>query len=247
MANTQGDRPCRHPLDPLVDVMARLRGPDGCPWDKEQDHLSLRPYMIEEAYEAVDAIEAGDTDRIVEELGDVLLQVVFHSQIAAEAGRFTIEDVIRAISDKMIRRHPHVFGNVSAPDSETVLRHWEQIKKDEAASQHSKNGDAPASLLDGISINLPALTRAEKIQARAARVGFEWPDVHGALKKVSEEWQEVEEARREGDADRLHQEWGDLLFSLVNVARYLNIDSETALRDAANKFQRRFHHIEARA
>lgn len=243
MANTPGERPCRHPLDPLVDVMARLRGPDGCPWDREQDHLSLRPFMIEEAYEAVDAIESGDADRLVEELGDVLLQVVFHSRLGEEAGRFTIDDVIRTVTDKMIRRHPHVFGDAVATDSATVLRNWEAIKKSEAPG-----GDEGApSLLDGTPRHLPALLEAEQVQARAARVGFEWPDVAGALAKVQEEWQEVEEARKSGDSRRLHEEWGDLLFALVNVARYLNINSELALRETTARFRRRFAHVEAGA
>lgn len=232
-----------HPLDRLLAVMARLRGPDGCPWDKEQDHQSLQPYMLEEAYEVVDAIASGDTDRLVEELGDVLLQVVFHSQLGREAGRFTMEDVIRRVTDKMIRRHPHVFGDVKVADTAAVLKNWEAIKEQEAA----ETGAPPPSLLAGIPRHLPALMEAEKIQRRAARVGFEWPDVTGALEKVQEEWREVSEAREAGDPVRLRQEWGDLLFALVNVARYLGIDSELALKEANRKFRTRFTQMEAKA
>lgn len=234
----------RYPLDPLVDVMARLRGPQGCPWDREQDHRSLRPYMIEEAYEAVDAIDSGDTDKLVEELGDVLLQVVFHSQLGREANRFTINDVIRRVTDKMIRRHPHVFGDLHVEDSAEVLRNWEAIKQREPGSSGGKERN---SLLKGIPRHLPALVEAEKVQERAARVGFQWPHVDGALAKVEEEWQELMSARQAGDARRINQEWGDLLFALVNVARYLGVDSELALREATAKFRRRFQYIEEAA
>lgn len=240
------DTPCRHPLDPLVEVMARLRGPDGCPWDKEQTHESLIPYMIEEAYEAVDAIASGDPGRLADELGDVLLQVVFHSRLAEEAGRFTIDDVVQRATGKMVRRHPHVFGTVDAPDTATVLRNWEAIKRQESAERGEGPGAAPG-LLDDIPRHLPALMEAEKVQRRAARVGFEWPDVAGALAKVEEEWKEVQQAREEGDPGRLRQEWGDLLFALVNVARYLSIDSELALREANAKFRERFRYIETKA
>lgn len=243
MANGQEPNSCRHPLGPLVSVMARLRGPGGCPWDQEQDHLSLRPFMIEEAYEAVEAIESGNTARLVNELGDVLLQVVFHSRLGEEAGRFTIDDVVRSVTEKMIRRHPHVFGDARAEDSAAVLRNWERIKQEEAPSGEG----GPASLLAEIPRRLPALMEATEVQARAARVGFEWPHVDGALAKVEEEWREVEEARRSGDPRRLHEEWGDLLFALVNVARYLNVNSEMALRDATARFRRRFAYIEAGA
>lgn len=245
------------PIERLLRIMARLRGPGGCPWDKEQTHLSLRPYLVEETYEALEAIEADDTARMVEELGDVLLQVVFHSQIGAESGRFTFDDVAQAVADKMVRRHPHVFGDAVAADSAAVLRHWERIKQEEARSSppHSDGSssalpaeqEAPPSLLDDVPVQLPALVRAEKIQARAARVGFQWPDVEGAIEKVREEAEEVARAREANDQARLHEEWGDLLFALVNVARYLGIDSETALRDATNKFRDRFQYVERQA
>lgn len=239
-----GPNGARYPLDPLVDVMARLRGPQGCPWDREQDHRSLRPYMIEEAYEAVDAIDSGDTRKLVEELGDVLLQVVFHSQLGSEAHRFTINDVIRTVTEKMIRRHPHVFGDVHVEDSAEVLRNWEAIKQQEPGAPEAKGR---TSLLEGIPRHLPALMEAEKVQARAARVGFQWADVDGALAKVEEEWQELMAARKTGDEGRITQEWGDLLFALVNVARYLGVDSELALREATAKFRRRFQYIEEAA
>lgn len=243
------------PIQRLLRIMARLRGPGGCPWDKEQTHLSLRPYLVEETYEALEAIESGDTARMVEELGDVLLQVVFHSQIGAEEGRFTFDDVARAVADKMVRRHPHVFGDATAADSAAVLRQWERIKQEEAQSPPDTDGSAaqapqqqaPPSLLDGIPVHLPALVRAEKIQSRAARVGFQWPDVEGAIEKVREEAREVARAREANDPARLHEEWGDLLFALVNVARYLDLDSEAALRDATNKFRDRFQYVERRA
>jgi len=234
-----------HPLDPLVDVMARLRGPDGCPWDREQDHKSLKRYLIEEAYEVLDAIDQGDDAALVEELGDVLLQVVFHSQIAREEGRFDVNDVVRAITEKLIRRHPHVFAQADAPDAQAVLANWEKLKQAERA----KKGEAgrPPSLLDGIPKDLPALMLAADVQRRAAKVGFEWRELAGALEKVVEELGELAEARAAGDRTKLFEEWGDLLFSLVNVARYDGIDPEEALRHAAKKFSDRFRHIEARA
>jgi len=237
--------PSRHPLDPLVRVMARLRGPGGCPWDREQDHHSLKKYVIEEAYEVVEAIEAGDDQALVEELGDLLLQVVFHSQIASEEGRFGIDDVVQAITEKLIRRHPHVFGGASAPDAETVLANWEKLKQEERAAKGQ--GGRPPSLLDGVPKSLPALMLAADVQKRAAKVGFQWDEVSGALDKVAEELDELARARAAGDRKKLFEEWGDLLFALVNVARYDGIDPEEALRRAAGKFAARFRHIEARA
>lgn len=235
----------KHPLDPLVEVMATLRGPGGCPWDREQDHKSLKKYLIEEAYEVLDAIDQGDDPALVEELGDVLLQVVFHSQIASEQGRFDIDDVVRAITEKLIRRHPHVFAGAEAPDAQAVLANWEKLKQ---AEREEKPGTARRpSLLDGIPKDLPALMYAADVQKRAAKVGFEWEETAGALEKVMEELGEVAEARSAGDRERLFEEWGDLLFSLVNVARYDGIDPEEALRQAAKKFAARFRHIEARA
>lgn len=229
----------RHPLDPLVQVMARLRGPDGCPWDREQTHRSLRPYMLEEAYEAVEAIDAGDPAKLRDELGDVLLQVVFHAQMAREQGDFAIDDVVAAITAKLIRRHPHVFGDVNVSGSADVVRNWEAIK---AAEQ----GDTPrpASLLAGMGKAHPALARAYAVQKKAAKVGFDWPDVGGALAKVAEELEEVRRAQSPAQAE---DEVGDLLFAAVNVSRMLGVDPEVALSGTVAKFMRRFAYIEAEA
>lgn len=236
----------KHPLDPLVDVMATLRGENGCPWDREQDHRSLKAYLIEEAYEVLDAIDSQDDENLVEELGDVLLQVVFHAQIAAEEGRFAIDDVIRAVTRKLIDRHPHVFGDEHAPDAQTVLANWDRMKRAEKAK--ARGGKAPEpSLMDGIPKGLPSLMYALELQKRAAKVGFDWNDVKGALQKVAEEAEEIADLHEVHDRDRLEEEWGDLLFSLVNVARRLHIDSEAALRRAAGKFADRFRYIEQQA
>lgn len=240
--------PAQHPLDPLVNVMAKLRGPGGCPWDREQDHHTLKRYLIEEAYEVLDAIDQNDDRALVEELGDVLLQVVFHSQIASETGRFDIDDVIEAITQKLIRRHPHVFEGAHAPDAEAVLQNWERLKQAEKAARsgHGEGEKAP-SLLDGIPKHLPALMLAEDMQRRAAKVGFEWDDAQGAYDKVEEEWRELISARKSGERARLEEEWGDLFFALVNAARYDGVNPEEALRQAARKFERRFRFIEAQA
>lgn len=229
----------KHPLDPLVDVMARLRGEGGCPWDREQTHESLRPYVIEEAYEVAEAIDSGDPQALCEELGDLLLQVVFHAQIARESGKWDIDDCIRAVVDKMIRRHPHVFGDAVAEDSAAVLAQWERIKAAERKEPASRLGDIPKSL--------PALQSAERLQQRAAEAGFDWDSAEGAFEKVAEEIQEVREACKRADSQDLAAEWGDLLFALVNVGRHLRIDSEQALRRANEKFRRRFAQMEAQA
>ncbi len=229
--------PARWPLDPLVEVMARLRGPDGCPWDREQTHQSLRKYMLEEAYEAVEAIDSGDPDQLCEELGDVLLQVAFHAQVARESGAFDMHDVIEAITAKLVRRHPHVFGDVNAETAADVVRNWEAIK------QVEKGGKEPESILDGISTALPALSRAYQVQKRAAKVGFDWEDIQGPVQKVREELYEILAAR----PDQLEGEIGDLLFSVVNLARMLKVDPEVALTLTTAKFMRRFAYIEQRA
>ena len=243
-----GQNGAKHPLDPLVQVMATLRGPGGCPWDLEQDHHTLKKYLIEEAYEVLDAIDQGDDEALVEELGDVLLQVVFHSQIASEQGRFNVDDVIRAITQKLIKRHPHVFGDAQVHDAQAVLQQWEQLKAAERLEKQGKPGQAaPPSLLDGIPRHLPALMRAADVQKRAAKVGFEWEDAAGAHEKIAEELQEVAEARASGDRQKLAEEWGDLFFALVNAARYDGIDPEEALRQATDKFESRFRYIEAEA
>ncbi len=232
----------RHSFRRLVEVMERLRGPGGCPWDQEQDHRSLRRYMLEEAYEAVEAIEGGDMSELCEELGDVLLQVVFHAQMAGERGDFAMADVVHGITEKLLRRHPHVFGNVAVRGSGDVVRNWEAIKAQEKGSR-----PRPESILEGVGHALPALMRAEALQKRAAKVGFDWPDVAGALDKLTEEIAELQAARRDGDARAQEEELGDLLFAAVNVARFLRVDPETALNATNGKFIRRFRYVESEA
>lgn len=224
------------PIDRLLAVMAKLRDPDGgCEWDLAQDFATIAPYTIEEAYEVADAIAGGNPAEICDELGDLLLQVVFHSQIATDNGLFGFDDVATAISEKMERRHPHIFGDGQTDD---VRRQWEQIKADERAA------DGPRGALSGVALSLPALLRAQKLQSRAARVGFDWPDLDGPRDKIAEELVEV--AAADNDADR-HEEIGDLLFAVVNYARHLGIDAESALRDANMKFARRFAAMEVQA
>ncbi len=224
------------PIDRLLGVMATLRNPDGgCEWDLAQDFSTIAPYTIEEAYEVADAIAGGDPDAICDELGDLLLQVVFHSQIATDQGLFGFDDVATAISDKMERRHPHIFGDAKTDD---VRGQWEAIKATERAS------DGRASALDGVALSLPALLRAQKLQGRAARVGFDWPDADGPRAKIAEELAEVVTAP---DEAARAEEIGDLLFAVVNYARHLGVDAENALRSANDKFARRFHAVEERA
>ncbi len=224
------------PIGRLRAVMRRLRDPDGgCEWDLAQDFATIAPYTIEEAYEVADAIAGGDPAAICDELGDLLLQVVFQSQIAADKGLFDFDDVATAIADKMERRHPHIFGDARTGD---VREQWEQIKAAERAA------DGPRGALDGVALSLPALLRAQKLQARAARVGFDWPDAEGPRAKIAEELAEVMAA--DSDAARF-EEVGDLLFAAVNYARHLGIDAEEALRAANAKFQHRFQGVEARA
>lgn len=224
----------------LVEVMARLRAPNGCPWDREQTHATLKPYLLEETYEALEAIDIGDDDELCKELGDVLLQVVFHAQIAAEENRFGIEEVARAIVDKLIRRHPHVFADVEVDGSEQVLQNWEQIKKQERQEQ----GEATPSLLDGIPKQLPALMRAQRMQARVSRQGFDWDQIEGPLDKVEEEFAELRQAWASGETPAIEDEFGDLLFALVNTGRFLNVDPEQSLRQSTDKFERRFRALE---
>jgi ATP diphosphatase len=225
----------------LVAVMARLRDPvRGCPWDLVQDFDSIAPYTIEEAYEVADAIARRDLAELRDELGDLLLQVVYHARMAEEAGAFGFDDVVRAIADKMVRRHPHVFGTDSRDKSpEQQTRDWEAIK----ATERAETG--PASVLDGVTSGLPALTRAVKLQNRAARVGFDWPDAGAVLAKITEEAAELVAARDAGHAARAFEEYGDLMFVMANLARHLSIDPDAALRAANAKFTRRFHAIEA--
>jgi tetrapyrrole methylase family protein / MazG family protein len=228
----------------LVEIMARLRAPEGCPWDREQTHASLRPYLIEESAEVLEAIELNDKRLLCEELGDLVLQVVFHAQLASEANEFTVEDVLRGINEKLIRRHPHVFGDREANDSATVLANWDAIKREEKAER----GDLPTSVLDGINDELPALSQALKISKKAVKVGFEWPDESGVWDKLHEEIGELEAAiRDEEPQERVSEELGDILFTLVNLARWRKIHPETALRDVNRKFVTRFQAMETQA
>lgn len=229
-------------IDRLLAIMARLRDPqDGCPWDIEQNFASIAPYTIEEAYEVADAIERGDMDDLKDELGDLLLQVVFHARMAEEAGLFAFDDVADAISAKMTRRHPHVFGSEGERTSGEVKTRWEEIKAEEKAAK----GVASASILDDVPLALPALARAVKLQNRAARVGFDWPDTSLVIDKLNEEMLELSaEIAKGGDPDRLEDEMGDLLFVYANLARHMKVDPEAALRRANAKFRRRFGRIE---
>ena len=225
-------------ITPLTNIMARLRDRDtGCPWDIEQNFATIAPYTIEEAYEVADAIERNDLDALKDELGDLLLQVVFHSQMASEQSAFTLQDVVNAICDKMVRRHPHVFGDISAASHE-VPDNWETIK----AAERSDNDDNSA--LAGVALALPALLRAQKIQKRAARTGFDWPDQSGVRDKIIEELDEVSEATT---AEHVAEEIGDLLFAVVNLARFHQVDAEHALKQANTKFERRFRDMELSA
>lgn len=228
----------------LIEIMAALRNPNGgCPWDLAQDFTSIRHYTIEEAYEVADAIERKDFDDLREELGDLLLQPVFHAQMAAEAGLFDFGDVVHAITEKLIRRHPHVFGEQAARNAGGAKARWDDVKEDERARKAAKR-TGPASVLDDVPQVLPSLARAEKLTKRAAKVGFDWPDVAAVMAKVTEELDEVQAATTEVER---HEEIGDLLFAISNLARHLGVDPEAALRDANAKFTRRFHYVEARA
>lgn len=231
----------------LIEIMAALRNPvGGCPWDLEQDFSSIRHYTIEEAYEVSDAIERGDMGDLREELGDLLLQPIYHAQMAREAGHFDIGDVIFGITEKLIRRHPHVFGETVAGDADASERRWEAIKVQERAAKAARKGETTPSILDDVPNVLPALARAEKLTRRAAKVGFDWPDFAAVKAKVEEELAEVGEAQAGGDAAALHEEIGDLLFAVANLARHAGVDAEGALRDANFKFTRRFHYVEGR-
>lgn len=223
----------------VLDVVARLRGENGCPWDREQTLQSLKPFLLEEAYELLDTIDADDPPRHKDELGDVLLQVLLQSQIRKEEGAFTFEDVARHLAEKLIRRHPHVFGDVKAGTSEDVIRNWEAIKKTEKGVAA---GDA--SVLDGLPRHLPALQRAQKVQSRASRVGFDWSRTDEVMAKVDEELRELKSAMADGDAVAVQEEIGDLLFSIVNLCRFQKIHAEEALDRTVQKFMRRFRHVE---
>jgi ATP diphosphatase len=236
----------------LIEIMAALRTPEtGCPWDLEQDFASIAPYTLEEAYEAVDAIERGDLADLRDELGDLLLQVVFHARMAEEQGAFAFPDVVEAITRKLIRRHPHVFGDTEDLSPEEVKTLWDSIKSEEKAERRAARerlGQLPeaheANFLSGIPTALPALTRAQKLTAKAAKVGFDWPEADQVIDKIHEELEEVKEASSSGARDRIEDEIGDLLFSVTNLARHFGIDPERALRRTNAKFERRFNAIE---
>ncbi len=223
----------------LRGIIAQLRGPEGCPWDRKQTHESLRKYLIEEAYELIEAINNDDIDNIIEELGDVLLQVVLHAQIGEDDGYFSIEDVIEGVSEKMVRRHPHVFGDVVAEDEESVMKNWQEIKLQE-------KGVTGKSVLSGAEKGQPQTLKAAELQKIAAKHGFDWPDIEPVMAKIIEELEELKEAAEAADADSMEAEFGDLLFALVNLSRHYKIDPEIALARTNAKFARRFHYIEER-
>lgn len=232
------------PIDRLLAIMARLRDPaGGCPWDQEQDFASIAPYTIEEAYEVADAIERGDLAALKDELGDLLLQVVFHARMAEEAGHFAFDDVVQAIADKMVRRHPHVFADAEIASVTAQNEAWEAHKQAERAAKGGHD-----SVLDGVALALPALLRAAKISRRAARIGFDWPEPRAVIPKIREEIAELEaELDNDAPAAAREEELGDLLFAVANLARQLEIEPETALRRATAKFERRFRRVEALA
>ncbi|MCB9495500.1 MAG: nucleoside triphosphate pyrophosphohydrolase [Fibrobacteria bacterium] len=225
-------------FEQLRNIMAKLRAPDGCPWDREQTHQSIKECLIEEAYEFLEAIEADDPHHMREELGDLLLQVVFHAQMGAEAGTFDLDQVIHELADKLVRRHPHVFGTTEVAGSDEVVVNWEAIKNSEAGKEDRK------SRMDGIPTTFPALVRAKKLQVRAAKDGFDWPSAEPVWEKLAEETREVHEAIAQGDPDHLEDELGDLLFVAVNLARKLKVDPEIALQRANRKFEARYRAME---
>jgi len=220
-------------LETLVDILAKLRGPEGCPWDRQQTHASLRENLLEECYEVLEALDEGDSTHLCEELGDLLMQVLFHARIAAEAGDFELADVIRGISTKLVNRHPHVFGSVEVSGATEVLHNWEALKR--------KERGADASMLSRVPRHLPALNYSQAIQSRVVRVGFDWENIDGVIDKLAEEVAELKQASNQAEKA---WEFGDLLFTLVNVARRLGVDSETALREANQRFCRRFARME---
>ena len=229
----------KYVFEDLVKIMVKLRGEGGCPWDREQTHRSLSKNLIEETYEVIEGIDTEDDALLQEELGDLLLQIVFHAQIASETARFDIDDVADGICKKLIRRHPHIFGSVTADTSAAVLRNWDNIKRQE------KGQTSVAHTMEHIYRGLPSLMRAQKIQSKAAKAGFDWPDVSGAMDKLSEEQAELTQALAGADRARILDEAGDLLFACVNVVRHAGLDSEEALRFATDKFQARFTEVEA--
>jgi MazG family protein len=235
-------------FEKLVKIMATLRGPNGCPWDKQQDRNSLKPMLVEETYEVLEAIENKDPEGLAEELGDLLLHIVFQAQLGKEAGEFDIDRVVDGLCDKLVRRHPHVFGTDSASSPEEVIKNWEAIKAQEKADKLKDRTPEQRSLLEGIPSKLPAIHEAHQISSRAARVGFEWPDIEGVFDKLEEETRELREAMKGPEnsrQSRLEDEIGDILFVIVNLARFLRIDSESALKRANRKFKARFQYMES--
>ncbi len=226
-------------FESFAEIVAHLRAPDGCPWDKEQTHQSLRTHLLEESYEALEAIDSGDFASMREEFGDLLLQIVLNAQIAGEAGQFTMTDVVKGIHDKIVRRHPHVFGDVELKDVDGVLQNWERLKEEERREKRVENSEK--GLLDGVPLSLPALTQAQEYQDRAARVGFDWPEIEGVLDKVREEIEEIKQAENQ---EQVAAELGDLFFVLVNLARWRKVDAESALRETNLKFKKRFGFVE---
>lgn len=227
MSEVNGSR-----FEELVNIIARLRSPDGCPWDREQTHESIMPNLVEECYEAIDAYHQGSSSKFCEELGDLLMQVVFHAQLACEQGGFCMDDIIKGISEKLVRRHPHVFGDVKVQDARDVLLNWEVLKQAERGQ---------ASALSGVPAGMPALARSEALQRRAARVGFDWQGMEGVMDKLVEEVRELQQA---GSHQAMLEEFGDLLFTLANVARKVDVDLEEALHLSNEKFRRRFLYME---
>ncbi len=232
--------PCEQkPLERLLDIMRRLRGPDGCPWDREQTLETLKKNLVEETYEVIDAIDSGDRDTLREELGDLLLQIVFQSHICAEEGAFEFQDVAQSIADKLVRRHPHVFGDTNVADSDEVLKNWDHIKRTE-------KGDKPRSAVAGVPRHLPALHKAQQVQSRVARVGFDWRETSDVLAKIEEELAEIRVAMAQESKERVRDEIGDLLFAVVNLTRFLGHEAEEALNLTITRFAQRFQYIEDR-
>lgn len=231
-------QPTGERFDALVGIMERLRGEGGCPWDREQTRESLKPFLIEEAYEVVEAIDEREPVKLMEELGDLLFQVLFHAQVAAERGEFTIAEVLTTTADKMVRRHPHVFADGTASTAREVLERWEELKRQE------RNAGAVASALDGVPKELPGLLRAQRLQDKASRAGFDWPEIAGVIAKVEEEMRELRAAIGRSASAEIEGELGDLLFSVVNLARFLNLSAEDAIRKSIARFVARFRHIE---
>lgn len=231
----------KYDLDDLIKIVEMLRGENGCPWDKAQTHETLKSCLLEETYEVIDAIDRKDSSDLTEELGDLLLQIIFHSRLAQERGEFNIIDVIDGISKKMIRRHPHIFGDVDVKDQKEIMENWEKIKNEE------KSVGSVTESMKNIPDVMPALMRAYKVQQKASRVGFDWDDVDGAMDKLDEETNELKEVYKGKDRDKIREELGDLLFAIVNVARFVDLDPELALREATEKFIRRFEFVEKSA